>query len=74
MIIDTHVHIGNMLKFQMPEEMVIESMEKYGIDFSLVSNIDSTEVDFAQKEIPKDADKPSGFFRKKHSVCQKIPG
>ena len=54
MIIDTHVHIGNMLKFQMPEEMVIESMKKYGIDYALVSNIDSTELDFDQKEIPKE--------------------
>ena len=54
MIIDTHVHIGNMLKFQMPEEMILESMEKYNIDYSLVSNIDSSEVDFQQKEIPKE--------------------
>ena len=47
------MHIGKMLTFDMPEEMVIEAMEKYGIDYALVSNIDSTEVDFEQKEIPK---------------------
>ena len=38
----------------MPEEMVIESMDKYGIDYALVSNIDSTELDFDQKEIPRE--------------------
>lgn len=54
MRIDTHVHIGKMLTFQMPEEMVIESMNKYGIDYALVSNIDSTELDFDQKEIPRE--------------------
>ncbi|MBD5554289.1 MAG: amidohydrolase family protein [Roseburia sp.] len=54
MIIDTHVHIGKMLTFQMPEEMVIESMNKYGIDYALISNIDSTELDFDQKEIPRE--------------------
>ena len=54
MIIDTHVHIGNMLTFHMPEEMVIKSMKKYKIDFSLVSNIDSTELDFDQNKLPKE--------------------
>lgn len=47
------MHIGKALIFDMPEEMVIEAMEKYGIDYALVSNVDSTEVDFEQKEIPK---------------------
>lgn len=54
MIIDTHVHIGKVLKFSMPEEMVLDSMEKYNIDFSLVSNIESAELDFKQKELPKE--------------------
>jgi hypothetical protein len=54
MIIDTHVHIGKILTFDMPKEMVLASMEKYNIDFSLVSTIDSTEVDFKQNLIPKE--------------------
>ena len=33
MIIDSHIHIGKIINFNMPEEMVIESMEKYRIDF-----------------------------------------
>lgn len=36
MIIDTHAHIGKMLIFDMPEEDLLYSIEKYGIDFSLV--------------------------------------
>lgn len=54
MIIDTHVHIGKILKFDMPKEMVLESMGKYNIDFSLVSTINSSEVDFKQNLIPKE--------------------
>lgn len=54
MIIDAHVHIGGLLDFSMPEEMVIESMEKYGIDYALVSNTESSELDFDQKELPKE--------------------
>lgn len=33
MIIDTHAHIGKMLIFDMPEEDLLYSIEKYGIDF-----------------------------------------
>jgi predicted TIM-barrel fold metal-dependent hydrolase len=54
MIIDTHVHIGKILKFDMPKEMVLASMEKYKIDYSLVSTINSSEVDFNQILIPKE--------------------
>ena len=52
MIIDTHVHIGKMLGFYMPEEMVIKSMEKYNINFSLISNIESAEYDKTLQAIP----------------------
>ena len=31
MIIDTHVHIGNMIGFHLTEDDVIYSMKKYGI-------------------------------------------
>lgn len=50
MIIDTHVHIGGeAVGFHMNEEMVMEAMDKYGIDFSIVSNADAGEVDHQQK-------------------------
>lgn len=45
MIIDSHVHIGNSIGFIMPEEAVLASMERYHIDYSLVSNSDSIEYD-----------------------------
>lgn len=54
MIIDTHVHIGNMFNFNMPEEMVLESMKKYNIDYALVSNLDSVEYDFNLQPIDMD--------------------
>ena len=41
MIIDTHVHIGKMINFDLKEEDVLYSMERYGIDFSLVSDIEA---------------------------------
>lgn len=42
MIIDIHTHIG-VIKggFNMPESMLVESMRKYEIDYSLVSNIEA---------------------------------
>ena len=45
MIIDTHVHIGKSLEFDLKENDVLYSMDRYGIDFSLVSNIESAELD-----------------------------
>lgn len=54
MIIDTHVHIGGeTLGFHMTEDMVIEAMEKYGIEFAIVSNADASEVDHQQKLLPE---------------------
>ncbi len=55
MIIDTHVHIGGSdVGFSMSEEKVLAAMEKYHIDFCLVSNGDAVEVDHEQKLIPKE--------------------
>lgn len=51
MIIDSHVHMGKILNFNMPEKMILDSMIKYGVNFSLVSNIEGCEVDHLQKEI-----------------------
>ncbi len=61
MIIDTHVHIGRMLNFNMTEEQVLYSMEKYGISFSLVSNIECAENDHKGRQIP-------GLIMKHHSM------
>jgi len=52
MIIDVHVHTGSFIK-EMPIELILDSMEKYNIDFSLVSNDLGVEVDHAQDLIEK---------------------
>ena len=52
MIIDTHVHIGNMLNFVMTEEDVITSMDKNGIDHSIVSSINAAEFDHELRPVP----------------------
>ena len=52
MIIDSHVHIGDSLGFVMKEEMVIESMDKYNIDYCIISNADAAELDHELKPIP----------------------
>ncbi len=57
MIIDSHVHIGKILDFDMPEEHVLYSMEKYGISFSLVSNIECCEGDHAGRPLPEELQK-----------------
>ena len=52
MIIDSHVHIGDSLGFVMKEEMVIESMDKYNIDYCIISNADAAELDHELNPIP----------------------
>jgi predicted TIM-barrel fold metal-dependent hydrolase len=52
MIIDTHAHIGRILNFNMPEKNLLYSMDRYGIDFSLVSNIEAAEFDHKGRKIP----------------------
>ena len=55
MIIDTHVHTGGAaVGFDMTEEKVIAAMDKYGIDYSLVSNGDSGEMDHGQNLLPEE--------------------
>lgn len=58
MIVDSHVHIGTIMNFSMTEEQVLYSMQKYGISFSLVSNIECAENDHNMKPIPEDLQKP----------------
>lgn len=53
MLIDTHVHIGKVLDFEMRQEDVIYSMNRYGVDFSLVSSVDAVEFDHVGRAIPK---------------------
>lgn len=45
MIIDSHAHIGKILDLDMPKDVLIESMKKYKIDFSLVSSVEAAEYD-----------------------------
>ena len=52
MIIDTHVHIGDMIGFHMTEEDVLYSMQQYGIDHSIVSCLDAAEFDHELRLIP----------------------
>lgn len=57
MIIDTHVHIGFFRAkdkaIDMNEEMVLRSMELYGINYSLVSNA-AVEYDCDLQPVPKE--------------------
>lgn len=62
MIIDTHVHIGKMLNFDMTEEQVLYSMKKYGISYSLVSNIECSEYDHELQPIPDEFQKPQNLI------------
>ena len=59
MIIDAHVHIGDSLNMVFSPELVLESMEKYNIDYALVSNVEGSEVDFDQVLVPDE-------IRRKH--------
>ena len=52
MIIDTHVHIGNMLGFVLTEDEVIYSMQKYGISHSIVSSLNAAEFDHQLNPVP----------------------
>lgn len=58
MIIDTHVHIGTDLGFVMRPEYVLYAMERYGIDFSVVSDIHGAEFDHLGRAIPKEVQRP----------------
>lgn len=58
MLIDTHVHIGTMIGFDMKREDVLYAMERYGVDFSLVSDIEGAERDHDGKRIPASLQKP----------------
>lgn len=54
-MIDTHVHIGgDAAGFVMNEELILQSMEKYNIDISIVSNGDSVEYADEVTKVPEE--------------------
>ncbi len=57
MIIDTHVHIGQSLNFDMREEDILYSMDKYGIDIAIVSNTEVASHDHDRKLLPAEFQK-----------------
>ena len=56
MIIDTHVHIGDMLDFVLKKEDVISSMKRFGIDHSIVSSLNAAEFDHKLRPVKADYD------------------
>ncbi len=53
MIIDTHVHIGTSLNFNMTEEQVLYSMKEYGIDKVIISNSEAASHDHDRVLLPE---------------------
>lgn len=64
MIIDTHAHIGKILKFNMTLDKLLYSMEKYGVDFSLFSNIEGAEFSHSGIKVPFFLTKPQNKLLK----------
>ena len=52
MKIDSHAHIGRIFVYNLSYKRVLLSMEKYGVDFSLVSSFESIENDSRGKPVP----------------------
>lgn len=74
MIIDTHVHIGAFDDFVMTPEDVLYSMEKYGVDFSLVSDGEAVEFDHVGQPVPKNLQRSQNrVFRDTIRFARKHP-
>lgn len=58
MIIDSHVHFGKSLNFDMKQETVLAAMKKYKISKAIVSNSQACEVDHQQIILPQDLQVP----------------
>lgn len=43
--IDSHVHFGNTGSFDLSEKLLLDSVEKYRIDYFIVSNLEGSEFD-----------------------------
>lgn len=54
LIIDMHTHIGSALNFHIPGEMLLEAMDKYKIDYALVSSSECIEADHSGTILPPD--------------------
>ncbi len=75
MIIDTHAHIGTIPPFDMPVENLLYSMERYGIDFSLISNIEAVEFDHHGNPVPPEYRKPQNLLLKETIAAARMaPG
>lgn len=53
MIIDSHVHFGKALNFNLSRKTVLTAMEKYGVEKAIVSNVQSTECGHDQQLLPE---------------------
>ena len=74
MIIDTHVHFGKTLDFDLPQEDIIYSMDKYDISFSLVSCIEGAEFDHMGDPIPKELQcSQNDIFKRTLEFAAKYP-
>ncbi len=74
MVIDTHAHIGKVLHFDMTTEQIIYSMERYGVDFSLFSNIEAVENDHQGNPVPDEYQKPQNeVLRSSIAEARKYP-
>lgn len=74
MIIDTHAHIGTVLHFNMTAEQIVYSMDKFGIDFSLFSNIEAVENDHQGNPVPTAFQKPQNtVLRESIEEVKKFP-
>ena len=58
MIIDSHVHIGKYFMFDMKKEDVLYSMERYGISYSIVSDIRAAEFSHDLQLVPQEFQVP----------------
>ena len=75
MIIDSHAHIGILPPFEMTAEQLLYSMERYGIDFSLFSNIEGAENDHQGTPVPDEWQTPQNeLLRKTLAVAKQAPG
>ena len=74
MIIDTHVHIGTMIGFDMQPADVLFSMDRYGIGFSLISDIEAAEFDHRGVPVPASLCKPQNeIFRETLLFAREYP-
>ena len=65
MIIDTHAHIGALPPFfDMTTVQVLRSMDKYGVDFTLVSSIEAAEFDHQSNPVPDAEPRPARHPRR----------